>query len=121
MKNLLRFIIRYHFFIAFLFIESFSLFLLFNYNQQQKETFISSTNVISGFIFDNVKELTSYLNLKEANEQLLAENSKLRNEAIHSFKKQFSQVHQLSDTTKYFQQYEYREAQVINNSINTHN
>lgn len=122
MKSLFRFIVRFHFFIAFLLIESFSLFLLINYNKQQKETFVNSANIISGIIFNNVNQLTSYINLQESNKILVEENAKLRNKLLHSFKERTDTLKKIQeDTIKYFQQYEYKDAKVIKNSVNKRN
>lgn len=47
----------------------------------------SSANAVSGFVYNRQNDITSYLNLKTANEQLVAENARLHNQlatALHS-------------------------------------
>ncbi len=121
MKNLIKFIVRFHFFILFILIEFFSLFLVFFYNKKQKETFINSSNLISGFIYENTNKITSYLYLKDINKQLILENTIFHNNKINSSRSNFSEFTNIVDTIKFFQQYKYTNAKIINNSIQKQN
>jgi len=117
MKGLVNFIIRFHFFILFLLFESFSLFLLIQYNFYQKAGFITSSNIVTGNIYKTFRSFTEYLSLKKNNSVLLWENAKLHNSLKSSFKSDGSVTVKINDTI-YHQQYEYIPVKVINNSIN---
>ncbi|MBI9056251.1 MAG: rod shape-determining protein MreC [Labilibaculum sp.] len=117
MKNLLHFIVRFHFTILFVVIEIFCLLLLVSYNNYQKTEFLNSSNVVTGSIYDRVSSTTDYLALAETNEQLNRENTKLKNILAESFKVSVDSSHLYNDSL-YQQQYIYRTAKIINNSVN---
>lgn len=117
MKNLLHFIVRFHFTILFIVFELFCLLLLVNYNNYQKSQFLNSSNSISGGIYEKVSSVTDYLSLAKTNEELSRENAKLNNLLGSSFKSSVDSSFTYSDTL-YRQQYIYRTAKIINNSVN---
>jgi len=117
MKNLLHFIVRFHFTILFIVFELFCLLLLVNYNNYQKSQFLNSSNSISGGIYEKVSSVTDYLSLGKTNEELSRENAKLNNLLGSSFKSSVDSSFTYSDTL-YRQQYIYRTAKIINNSVN---
>lgn len=120
MRNLLKFIVRYYFVLLFLAIESFSLFLLIQYNYYQRSTFINSANRISGNIYTKVSVVTDYFSLSNANEELSAQNMLLLNRNKSAYKSNNVKLVEIYDSI-YSQQYEYRIAKIINNSINKQN
>ncbi|RUT79297.1 rod shape-determining protein MreC [Ancylomarina longa] len=117
MKNLLHFIVRFHFTILFIVIEVFSLLLLVNYNNYQKTQFLNSSNFISGGIYEKIAAVTDYLSLSTSNEELNRENTRLNNLLAASFKMSVDSSYLYNDTL-YQQQYIYRTAKIINNSVN---
>jgi rod shape-determining protein MreC len=117
MKNLLHFIVRFHFTILFIVFEIFCLLLLVNYNNYQKSQFLNSSNAISGGIFEKVSSVTDYLSLARTNEELNRENVRLRNLLHSSYKLSADSSFAFTDTI-YKQQYIYRTAKIINNSVN---
>ena len=117
MKNLLHFIVRFHFTILFVVIEIFCLLLLVSYNNYQKTEFLNSSNVITGSIYDRVSSTTDYLILAKTNEELNRENVKLKNILAESFKVSVDSSYLYNDSL-YQQQYIYRTAKIINNSVN---
>ncbi len=117
MKNLLHFIVRFHFTILFVVIEIFCLLLLVSYNNYQKTEFLNSSNVITGSIYDRVSSTTDYLALAKTNEQLNRENTRLKNILAESFKASVDSSNLYNDSL-YQQQYIYRTAKIINNSVN---
>ncbi|MPQ45637.1 rod shape-determining protein MreC [Marinifilum sp. N1E240] len=117
MKNLLHFIVRFHFTILFIVFELFCLLLLVNYNNYQKSQFLNSSNSISGGIYEKVSSVIDYLSLAKTNEELSRENAKLNNLLGSSFKSSVDSSFMYSDTL-YRQQYIYRTAKIINNSVN---
>lgn len=117
MKNLLHFIVRFHFTILFIVFEIFCLLLLVNYNNYQKSEFLNSSNAISGGIYEKVSSVTDYLSLAKTNEELNRENVRLRNLLHSSYKLTTDSSFVFLDTI-YKQQYIYRTAKIINNSVN---
>jgi len=93
------------------------LLLLVNYNNYQKSQFLNSSNSISGGIYEKVSSVTDYLSLAKTNEELSRENAKLNNLLGSSFKSSVDSSFMYSDTL-YRQQYIYRTAKIINNSVN---
>ena len=77
MRNLFRFIKIYHFVLLFILMESFSLFLYISNHKFQQSKFLSFTQEYTGAIFNYYSNLSQYLNLKEENDFLQKENSKL--------------------------------------------
>ena len=77
MRNLFRFIKIYHFVLLFILMESFSLFLYISNHKFQQSKFLSFTQEYTGTIFSYYSDLSEYLRLKEENDFLQRENSKL--------------------------------------------
>ena len=77
MRNLFRFIKIYHFVLLFILMESFSLFLYISNHKFHQSKFLSFTQEYTGVIFNYYSNLHQYLNLKEENDFLQRENSKL--------------------------------------------
>ncbi len=115
MRNLFLFIIRHHFLILFLIIESISISLL-QYNNYHKTEFSEYSSAISGYINSKLKNIKEYANLKEKNQQLIKENVRLRNKlTVYELKKELCQKKLPKDK---LHQYEYISSNVINNSTN---
>jgi rod shape-determining protein MreC len=117
MQNLLRFLLKYHFFILFILIETFSIFLLINNNNYQNSKFVNFTRSLSGTVYDKVNNIQEYLMLREKNEKLAEENLELKNYISQHMSARVDTFKVRTDTI-YQQQYQYIGAKVINNSIN---
>ncbi|MGB1043164.1 MAG: rod shape-determining protein MreC [Tenacibaculum sp.] len=123
MQQLIYFFQRYKNFLFFIFLEIIAVALIINNHSFHKSKFISSTNFITGGIYDTSAEFTEYLNLKERNKTLSEENTYLRN--------QLEKIAVLIDTTKITevndslypnQRYKYVNGKIIqNNFINADN
>ena len=108
MSNLLRFIKLYHFLLLFVLIESLSIYMLFKNNDfHNYKLFMHSQENVSK-INHCYKNIISYFRLKDVNEYLSDENAKL-----HSLLSKKSQNIDIN----YNNDYIYRSAQVINNSV----
>ena len=88
-----------------------------NYNNYQNSQFLNSSNVISGGIYNKVSSITDYLSLARTNEELNRENARLRNLLRSSFKLSVDSSFLFTDSI-YQQQYIYRTAKIVNNSVN---
>ena len=119
MRNFLLFIYRHNFTFLFLILEIVSFYLLINHNSYQRATWLSSSNKVSGNIYNSYSNATQYLMLQQINEELAKENAYLRSQMPASFKDSkdyFSLVYDKLNK----RQYTYRSARVINNSVNKH-
>jgi len=117
MKNLLQIIVRFHFTILFLIIELVCLLLIVNNNNYHKTVFLNSNNAISGGIYEKVTSFSGYIRLTEINDKLSSENTLLHNLLAENYKLSADSFFYYEDSL-FKQQYVYRSAKIINNSIN---
>ncbi len=120
MRNLIIFLWKYNFFLLFLIIECFCTYLIVQNNNFQRATFINSSNKVVGNVQQMVSSITTYLNLRNANDALMRENAYLRTMMPNAFYYD-SIAHKTSIDTIRRQQYSYVTAKVINNTINRRN
>lgn len=100
----------------FVFYELVALTLLVNYNTKQKEIFLHSSSLFAGGLLQKSAQVGDFLNLKESNDELLAENARLLNELINTPLPSIPHI----DTS--LLPFDVIPARVINNSIlTTHN
>lgn len=83
MQNLLQLFARVGNLILFVVLEIICLYLIVNYNQEQKGIYINSSNLISASLYNRYNSFTEYLSLGDKNERLAEENSKLLEELIN--------------------------------------
>ncbi|QZE14501.1 rod shape-determining protein MreC [Halosquirtibacter laminarini] len=117
MKNLINFLIKYHFGFLFLFLELLAFLMIVNFNDYHRYSFLNSSNVVTGSIFSMVDGVKEYGYLSKENKRLVNENARLKEMLLH-FQ---SQSNILQDTLVMHSDssiiYEMRNAKVINNSI----
>ena len=117
MRNLIRFIVRYNFVIIFVIIEFASLSIAFQYNQYQKAGVVSLIQNITGFYHSKIFSITEYLNLRETNERLALENSRIKNILEKAYRSDEIFFYKQVDADSK-QQYYMTSAKIINNSVN---
>ncbi|MFM6976149.1 MAG: rod shape-determining protein MreC [Sphingobacteriaceae bacterium] len=120
MRNLWIFISKYNAIFLFCIFFIFSLTLLIKNNSYQRASTWNSSNEWIADKYERVKNFNDYLDLKEVNESLAAENGRLRNQISPSEIKDSVEVHQVKDSITQ-KQYSYITAKVINNSIRQKN
>jgi len=101
----------------FLIFEVSSLLIYVKYNSFQKATFINSTNKVTGTLYARVSQFNNYLSLKDVNDSLARDNSRLLGLLKSSQYVDTVDKRKVVDTV-YKQQYSYIVARVINNSTN---
>jgi len=117
MRNLFRFLIRYYFFILYLVLQTVAILLLVQHHHFQRFFLVSSANFLSGQFYALTSGISTYFNLGQVNRQLAAENQKLMQITRGSFLKTDTHLFVYQDTVLN-RQYQYINAEVINNSIN---
>lgn len=121
MRNLINFFFKYSTWIIFIIYVVVSCILLFNNNPYQHHIYLTSANKVSSSIYNSTSNVTSYFHLKDINEDLHHQNSKLEQEVI-SLRKELQKFHDIiyndsMQVTPALSQYKFRIAHVINNSI----
>lgn len=122
MQNLIYLFIRYGGLILFLVLEGLCFYLVVQYNQKQKEIYVSSANTWVGTVYQRYDKFARYWNLSAINDSLAKENALLRAQFRNA---QFEATVRKDTITlqkdSFVQQYVYQQASVINNSINLAN
>lgn len=116
MQNLINFLWRYSNTFLFLALELVALLLLVSYNSHHSVRFLSWTGDVSGSMFSAVTNFKEYVNLKETNEKLAAENAWLKSRLENAYLYSDMAFHPLVDTI-YQQEYDFTSAKVINNTV----
>lgn len=99
MRNLLRFIAKHYFLLLFLVLEIISFFLIIKSDVRRRNSFFTSANVVTGFLYDRVHFISEYLSLKEENERLARELVHLRNNSVESYRKTTNVLYYSLDTS----------------------
>jgi len=115
MQQIVNFIIKYKYFLFFLLLELIAVSFTFQNHSFHKSKFVNSANYITGGIYKRINSFKEYTNLKVYNQQLLDENTRLKNILSQQLKDSFVHAIQVLDTTKYFQKYSYISGKVYKN------
>ncbi len=116
MRNLVRFLLRYHTFMLFLLLEVVSLILVTRYNNYQRVKFMNSSATMIGNIYEFNSSVWGYFRLGRINDELARENAFLRTqlqERIQTGVEQPSVADSIGGAT-----FAFTTAKVVNNSVN---
>ena len=114
MRKLLDFLVRKRHWFLFILLEIISLMLVYRNNAYQRNIMFSSANVITGHIASVSGFVTSYLNLRDINRELLERNGQDQLEMMRADTVLFTGF--ASDSTEQFP-YSFVLADVVNNSV----
>jgi rod shape-determining protein MreC len=114
MQQIIFFFIRNKNFLLFIVLFSISIFLTIQSHSYHKNNFVNSSNSITGGIYTIKSSITNYFNLREENEILIDENTRIRIQ-LESYKSKV--VNQNIDTNSILSKYYFVSAKVINNSF----
>lgn len=124
MYALIALLARYSGMIAFVILESFSMYLAVKYNKNQQEIYVNSSNTISGAIYQRYSKAMRYSELSIIADSMAAENARLYarlgNAKFSDYLVRDS-VLVKDSLNKIKQQYTYIAAGVINNSVSLPN
>lgn len=115
MRNLIQILIKYHSFFLFLFLEVVALILVSQFNQYQSSKMANLAVKYAGGLYNTSASLTQYLHLKDANEDLAEENSRLKNFLMESRRDNLYTQYIFNDSIIH-KDFRYSYARVINNS-----
>ncbi len=120
MRTLRLFIVKNYFFILFLLLQVIAITLLSGSSNYHKKAIFNSSNQIIGYILEKKNEISSFLSLRQTNNQLLKENAYLRSLLRSShYQVQNGQV-SLGDSV-YQKQFDFLPAHVISGTVNKRN
>jgi len=117
MRSLLNFLARYNNLIIFLILEGVSLFFVASRNSYQNTRILFGVRSFTYGFEERINNVRNYLNLREINKNLAAENVALKNSLERLVRKENSIFISVSDSV-YKQQYLHTTAEVIDNSVN---
>jgi len=112
MKELLNIFVKFHRAFLFILLEILCLIMIINNNNFHHSVYMSSANSICGGIFNTTSSISSFFKLKSINEELLLENTELKNQLIQR------NIENDTSATLINNKYLYRSAHVINKCIN---
>jgi rod shape-determining protein MreC len=117
MRNFFQFLVKYHIFFFFLGLQVLCFTLIFRNNSFHEASFVNSSNKVVAKLFGWKSNITEYIELQRVNNELSAENEKLRNKERSTFVNVNDHFVMINDTLRE-RKYRYKTAQVINSSIN---
>lgn len=120
MRNLFQFVWRNHFVFLFLLLEVVSFSLIVTYNHYPEAVYFRFSQQVNGRLHRVTSDLSSYVHLREANQQLAAENAILRSGSAGAWLKTDTASFWKGDTL-YRQHYRFMPAGVISNSVSKRN
>lgn len=117
MRNLLNFLLKYNNLIVFLILEGIALYWLTAGNSYHNSRMVKTMQGVTRGMEVRFSNIRSYLNLREINENLAAENNALRNRIERITSPDNLKFVSVNDS-QFRQQYNYISSRLINNSVN---
>lgn len=117
MRSLLNFLARYNNLIIFLILEGLSIYFVATRNSYQNTRILFTVRSMTYGIEERINNARNYLNLRDINNNLAAENVALKNGLERLVREENSLFISVSDSV-HKQQYLHTAAEVINNSVN---
>ncbi len=124
MRNIFLFIRRYSTLLAFILLQVFALWMLFNFNKLHHAAFMGVANEVTGSVNTQVDKLDDYFHQGEENKRVHHMNDSLLNLLRTNFSFPDTGQRQvidsiLVDSTKAVRRYLWRDAKVVYNTINS--
>ena len=116
MQQLIYFIRKFRYFLLFILLEAIAFIFIIQHHSFHKSKFINSANAITGGVYNTVSSVNNFLHLKTENQQLIEENTLLKNLLYKSSLEFNKDNFKLVDSSKYGQKYEFSFGKIINNN-----
>lgn len=126
MRNIFLFIRRYFNFIFFLLLQGYCIYLIVHYNKYHSAIAAVHINEITGRVNEQYNKVDYYLQLKNANQQLIKDNERLHNLMKANFERPDT-INKIvidsiaSDTLGNHRKWLYQAAKVVSNSVSAQN
>jgi len=117
MQQIIYFIRKFRYFLLFIILEIFAFYLTIQHHSYHKSKFVNSANFITGGIYNKVNSINEFFHLKQENQLLIEENTRLKNLLERKLNSPNNEIFLIEDSTKYFQKYNYILGKVINNNF----
>jgi rod shape-determining protein MreC len=118
MRNLILLFLKYGSFFLFIALELFSFYLIVQYNEPQREIYVSSVNNFTGFLDARVESTRRYFQLEAINDSLALENAALRTRLDHLLDHLSEpEKDSLLQDSSFDALYKFLPAKVVNNSV----
>ena len=125
MRNIFLFIRRFFNLLLFFALEGAAIYTLYNYNKTHHSFFGAISNEVTGVISKKYNDVEYYFQLKKTNEQLAAENRRLRELLPSSFENadtaNITYIDSLAKDTLGTRKFNFLVAKVVNNSVTQEN
>ncbi|MDO5616494.1 MAG: rod shape-determining protein MreC [Cruoricaptor ignavus] len=118
MGFLLRLFSKNTLFFFFIFLQIIALVLVFSRNSMQQSWLAAQTTAFNSRVSGYIDEGASYLQLKQINEELVAQNKQLMSQLYGKEKSEIPKIRNISDTAKNGQAYTIIDADIVYNNIN---
>jgi len=120
MNNLINFLVKFHGFFLFIFLEVAAVYLMVNYNDFHNRVYINSSNVVSGFFTKKYDNVESYFKLRAINDSLVNAYNDHLNRQPNTFYNHHVQSQIVEDTLRQ-KRYNYISAKIISNTTDRPN
>lgn len=121
MHNLAEFLAKYKHWFLFVLLEIISLVLLFRFNNYQGSVWFTSANIVAGKAYEVSSEISSYLTMGKANEELTKRNVELELQVKELSEQLYEKMRDPKYLTKgqyrYLSQFKLIHAKVVSNSV----
>lgn len=117
MRNFIQFLVKYHIFLFFVGLQVMCFWFIYRNNTFHEASFVNSSNKLVGTVFRWKSNVSQYIELQRVNDELSAENERLRNKLSGSFVNVNDHFVMINDTLRE-RKYRQKSAEVVNNTIN---
>ncbi|MEN2433907.1 rod shape-determining protein MreC [Weeksellaceae bacterium A-14] len=121
MGYLLRFFSKNSLFLFFLFLQIAAIILIFTRNSMQQSWLAAQATAFNAWVSGYIDEGTSYLKLKQINEELVAQNKQLMEQVYGKGDSEIPAFRKVHDTIGGGQIYTFVDGDIVSNSINRKN
>ena len=117
MRNFIQFLVKYHIFLFFVGLQVMCFWFIYKNNSFHEASFVNSSNRVVGTVFRWKSNVSQYIELQRVNDELSAENEKLRNRLKSTFVNVNDHFVMINDTLRE-RKYRYKSAEVVSSTVN---